>query len=646
MMPSFIGLVKSLSVDVLKGLVSPFAAVRFILLYSFGFPDFLLRGPRVLWRVFQALLFPNSDNVYAFTSFDLWLRSYYNKLARNFRQVGRFGYVWEDSLGFPMGGRFGSNTISYAVYGTLSPQIFSLLCYLVFHISIIAISVYTGHIWQGFAITLLLAVSPAIIMSLVAYYVKPEMMWWSLSAPLFTFALNGQWTAAFIILNIYLFSNTTVSVVSGFVFACIWIYSIIEGSFTLGLHLFWLVPGLTVRVVRLIYAYLDGNLMATTREQNIVQKRGNDNQYDKNFALRSSPAKLIPLLWETILPLSIASWPHWRLGLVTSIAIVVLFAINWIVIKVGDNVTMRVVSICAAIALALYGGTWISLLGVYAIVFFEPFNTMWYVNGKLRYGRLVKQAEKNNHPISKRIRTYMDFLDDYPWITPMSYPQPTALMQLFQKIPDNSRLLMEGDGEPRVEGRFSRFRDWTNEFLPERQVEFVNHTFMNRMLEPMLADRYLNHFGAPHLDASQMHDLCCTLGVSYVIAFTDETRRALEDVNYQPVVTVPYDDFADMADLLFMPESNLTLYANSEQIGVLDPHVGWTRHRNEITWNAQAGVRYTLRYRFHPAFEAYQGDQHLAIEPYYPIEDLSLCFMRVTTGASGQVTVKFQPRKF
>ncbi|MEW6405917.1 MAG: hypothetical protein AB1649_29365, partial [Chloroflexota bacterium] len=188
------------------------------------------------------------------------------------------------------------------------------------------------------------------------------------------------------------------------------------------------------------------------------------------------------------------------------------------------------------------------------------------------------------------------------------------------------------------------FHDWANEFLPERQVEFLNHTFINRMLDPLLAERYLNRFEVPYLKPEVMHRVCHKLGISYVITFTQGTTTALRELGYREIMTIPYEAYEDLADILYMPEVALTLLANPESPGIVSPHVVWSRHKNTISWEAEAGQSYILRYRYHPHFEARQGDQRLKIEPLVIFDDLALRFMNIRAVQQGTLTVTFMPR--
>ena len=120
--------------------------------------------------------------------------------------------------------------------------------------------------------------------------------------------------------------------------------------------------------------------------------------------------------------------------------------------------------------------------------------------------------------------------------------------------------------------------------------------------------------------------------------------EALKSLGYACVMRCRYEDYAELADLLYMPQRDLMLMAHPEAPAILSPAVPWVRERNSISWEAKAGETYILRYRFHPGFVAMQGHTKLPIEPYPVFDDLPLRFMQIRAAHEGVLTVRFVPQ--
>jgi len=612
-----------------------FDRVRYELLRRYGFPSLLLQWPVTIWRLFRALFGRCEGSVYALTSFDMWLRTYYSKLARNFKEAGRFGYVWDEGMGIPMGPRFGSNYVTYLLYDALSPTSFSLFSLGLF-LSLVVLTGFTlGNLALSVAVALLLAASPAILFSLVSYGIKPEVIWWSFSILVLVTASMNAWGLVWIMTGFLLLVNTSVSVIMGALLVGPWTWSLLHGHPFIEPSMVWLIPGLLARSFRMLCAYQEGWLNIFSNEQTRVVRRSS-----KISRFR----EVKRLGYSFLVPLLIACWGRWDIGLTLGSIPVVLYFLNRQLIKIMDTVSMRLLFLCSIVSAALLSGEWLSLLGVVLFAYADPagYVLSGWVLGERKTNEFKKDVSVQS--LVQRTDSYNNLLKDYPWFAPMSLPKPDVLIGMLDRIPSGSRILLEGDGDPRTESRYWCFHDWTNEFLPARKIELVNQTFLIKAVEPLLAGRYFDRFAIPDLPPSVMHQICSTLGVSFVITFTQETTDALQNLGYCCIMRVRYEDYAELADLLHMPHRDLALLANPESTSILSPCVAWSRDRNSISWQAKAGEAYVLRYRFHPCIEAMQGHVRLPVEPQTVFADLPLRFMRVRAEHDGPLTVRFVPR--
>lgn len=603
--------------------------VRLQLLKTFGFPDLFLRLPQTIGRLFLMLCGTYPFRVYAFTSFDLWLRSYYSKLVRNFREAGRWGYVWDESLGFPMGPRFGSNRVTYAVYGALSPRQFSLASCLLFFLAALFLGVHSSNPWwHTFILILMLIASPALIFSLVAYTVKPEVIWWWMALPMIFFAFQNQWASVWIFLSILLLVNTSVAVLMGAVCGGLWLTFLVRGQTSIDPAMLWLLPGVLVRGWRFLSAYIDGNLGATVSEQS----RMTVPRKSRVFDLRIWMHQFADLSWNILIPCMVSSWPQWSNGLILGLLLAGLWFVSRTWFKVADTVTLNLMVACAVIAMASVSEHWINLIGVFLVLMKKPFMYLHQIRN---------EAVEPAHSMQAEAERLAGMAGKYPWFSPFPFPAPEALMRLLGRIPSGSRLVLEGDGNPREQGRFIRFHDWTYEIFPDRQIEFINHTFLNRMLEPDLAERYLNNLTPGILPAEEIERICFNLGVSHLLAFSEESINALQRVGYQSIASIRSEEFSELADLLMIPGTSLTLLSGPRPASIISPKVTVRYGRNRISWDAEAGETYFVRYRYYPQFKAFQGNKQLPVSPYHPFDDLPLTFMSVQADQTGLLELAY-----
>jgi hypothetical protein len=617
--------------------VSLSVIIRAVLLKRFGFPDLWLRWPQGIWHLCRALMSPSPFPVFAFSSFEIWLRSYYSKLSWNFRMFGRWGYVWDESLGFPMGPRFGSNWATYFIYGRLSARQFSLLSVSLFLTSIMSVGAFLEQIMFAGVLCLVLLGSPAVIFSIATRLVKPEIIWWPFSIPMIVLALNNEWQYVWLIIGFLLLVNTSASIILGAVSGMLFLGALLSGYTNWTSGLIWLVLGAGLRGWRFLHAYLDGNLEATVREQSKVSKRGKKIKGHSLQILKRS----VQYATRLLLPFLLAAWGNWHLGLVMFVVLLCLFMINEYGFKVADQVTLDVITLCAITSLALLSKSWWSLLGVGVFVLNHPFKNSFESWGRVQKERLERERDQASPVRPSRNQFYAKLARAYPWFTPLPFPESHELTNLFNAIPEYSRFLMEGDGDPRSGGNFARFHDWAYHYIAVRNVEFVNHTFLNRMLEPDLAETYLNCLSASELAPGTLADVCKRLGVRYFIAFSEETASALQSCGYRRVLEVRPESYQAVSDLLYMPEKTLVLLEGPESTSIISPMASWHRDRNQITWQAEAGKEYIVHYRYYAKFKAKQEGVRINVLPYQPFDNLSLRFMHVHAEKDGRLELKY-----
>jgi hypothetical protein len=327
--------------------------------------------------------------------------------------------------------------------------------------------------------------------------------------------------------------------------------------------------------------------------------------------------------------------------IILGLAAAAFWLVNGHLVKVADTVTVLMALLTLVIALALASGGWIGLLGVAWFAFYQPFGAFPAIAGR-RAAEAYQQAMGQSP--QERLRFLQQISAGFPWFRIGRLACPEAITQLLAAIPDGARLLLESDGDGRGAGSHLHFRNWTDSMVAVRGVELVNQFFLLRLVEPALADSYLDRFTAKMLAAATMREVCCGLGASHVLAFSPQTVAGLEAAGFRRVYDVAEPAMADYADALHMPPGDIMLLAAPDVSTVVEPSVGPRRDGNVLRWDAKAGEAYLVRYRHHRNFVARQAGAQLEVVPEAPLAGFALRFMRVMAKADGELELEFKRR--
>ena len=159
----------------------------------------VLLAPRTILRLFDGLR-PGGSGIgnrdfWAFGPIDGRWRPYYNKLARDLSNQGRFGFAWDDGLGTPLGARIYSNWVTYRLLHLLGTRWHCAVgLLLLIATSATAIWIRIGPI-PALITGVVLAGSPLCAFC-YTHLGKPELFWW-FSALVFVLLgfLAPPWTA-------------------------------------------------------------------------------------------------------------------------------------------------------------------------------------------------------------------------------------------------------------------------------------------------------------------------------------------------------------------------------------------------------------------------------------------------------------------
>ena len=78
---------------------------------------------RIVFEAFRSGGFGVADrDFWAFSRMDAGFRPWYTKIANDYNSQGRFGYVWDDGLGMPLGVRIYNNWGTYKLLHLLGQR--------------------------------------------------------------------------------------------------------------------------------------------------------------------------------------------------------------------------------------------------------------------------------------------------------------------------------------------------------------------------------------------------------------------------------------------------------------------------------------------------------------------------------------------
>lgn len=599
--------------------------LRLELLYRFGFPDLWLLWPVTIMRVLKAA----SLHAYVLSSFEFWTRPYYERISRDFRSAGRWGYIWDEALGVPFGPRIYNNTATYLIYGALSPRAFRVLTLMAYLCAVIGLGHAAGDAGPAIAVSLILLGSPAALHSLFSCSLKPEIMWWPLALIALGASMMGVWWLTLAVGGLLLLVNAPVAALAGILVAPVWIYDAVrEMTLPGNLALLFLLPGILKNVIRMLEARADSLGNAVAEEQRRVTQM-------QPLTLREV---LNVMLWF-VAPLLLAVYPLGFVAALPAMAALTIWIINRRLIKVADSVTIQMIFMTVIAAAATLSQSWAGVAGIVLFAFYQPFVAYSVIRGE-------SEADEFHSLMNASANTRLQFLRKtarmFPWFTPVSDPSAGPVLKLLESIPDGSRILMESDGDGRHGSAYLHFRNWADKTVSRRDIEIVNHFFLLRIVEQALAERYLDKFSVSRQSVEKMSQLCSVLGVSHVMAFSTETANALQASGYDTVAVVEKQQTEKLSDVMHMPNTSITLFAAPGQPSLIEPPVRTKRAGNKLKWTAEAGRDYLIRYRFHRNFVATQEAQLVSVEPAPVLPGLPLKFIRVKALHSEEITLEFR----
>jgi hypothetical protein len=475
-------------------------------------------------------------------------------------------------------------------------------------------------------IGLLAAGSPLIVGS-YTHLGKPEVFWWGVALLPVYLALTVSGSVAALLWSLLAWCNLSLSVLLLILFGPAALWTAVDQAVWPGL-LIGLLPGLLKYGWRGLSIWRSGFLTSLTSDQIKLWKHPWRPLADE-------------LSWWLPYACSIGASAfasrQWVVGVLLICLPLTIYWANFRLLYINDGQSFHLAFWVIGLSYAAATHSWGGIIALLVMIYNRPL--LCGFPAPLTSDR--EPAPANGW--ERRWRKAWQIWQMYPALSPMALPQPAPLLDFFCHIDDGARLLVESDGDPRRESRFRAFWQWSEELLPLRQIDLVNEMY-TRMVETTLSDRYLTRFNAEQMSPETMHQLCQSLGVTYVVAHTDQMAATLAALGYVQLAALDLTTLPEFTRCVKTPPVSLTLWRTPTFTTVIDPPTPWIRTGNRLSWSAMAGQGYLVRYRWATGFTAIQQGQSLNIEPVQPFADTPLTFMRITAPNDGPVVLEFHPQ--
>lgn len=603
--------------------------IGFLLLFGLHGWLLVLRIPHTLIMLLRAFRSGghgiSNPDFWAFSRTNARYQAWYNKVARDYHTQGRFGFAWEDGLGMALGPRYYNSWVTYALLYRLGARRMMAFGYLCMIVAVTMLFVLLFEWWGGVAAGILIAGSPLYAIS-YTHRGKPEAFWWAM-VPLVVFNAfvdpglqTGLWWSFIAFVNLPL--SMMLVLLAG---PAVIVHALQQGC--LLAVLLGTLPGILKHGLRCLPA-LRSRLFST-----IVS----DLTRTTHRRLCPSPVELV---WCVPFGLSIAA-SGFASGkyLIAGLLLLVGWAIYYFnahILTLNDYGSFHNAYFSVALGFAAAVGSPLAVVGLLLLAYNHPHVCK-------RDPPLREMPETD--PLRWHLSNAWGTIKAFPDVTCVRLPQPEALMEFFKQLPNGARIMAESEGDPYTESLFVPFWVWTQDVLPDRQISLANEVY-TRIAEPEFFQRYLISFRGGLLPPDQMKHICRQLGVSFVVAHTQETAETLQAIGCQVAGVVELEKLEDFRRIVACPPATLRLLRMPSPASVVDPPTPWERKGNTMRWNAKKGQTYQIRFRHHPSFCANQDDHSLAVEPYRPFEELRLTFMKVTATSDGPLSLQFVPSWF
>ena len=590
-----------------------------IILVAHGWAT-IFRGPRTLWVLGHIFFGRRFEDLWAFSSMDAGFRTWYKKIAVDYRTQGRFGFAWDDGLGMALGPRIYNNLATYALLGWMGTRNMALLSLAMFGLASASLVYLHFGSTPAFLFAVISLVSPMFV-GLHTHIWKAEFFWWGAGVMFCYLALGHPGLAAGLLWSLIAMVNLPASVMLAlFTAPVLLVESLNQGCFAL--LVLGVLPGLIKHSFRIYSMWRSGFLPLLVGEQSRLWKR-------PWYPIGSELVMWIPFLMAVMA--GSYSSGHFEIALIVASTGIFLYWANFRLIYFNDVESIHFGYWALGLSMACLNESWPGLAAMLIFAYASPalFGFPASNGGKASAERWVQLTQD----ALARLR-------NYPSLEPIPYPLPRKLHDFFDLIPHGARILAESDGDPRSQSRFRVFWCWSEGLLPLRKIDLVNEMY-TRMNEPDLVDNILLRFNGESMSPEEMIEISTALGVSYIVCWSDKTIAALSSVGYIEKGFIDLEPLREFRSIITCPPVKLHLLESPRTVGVIAPAIQWSRKSNELVWLAELGKVYKVLYRYDPHFIALQGGEVLSVGQYAPFPEVKLRFMYVTAISDGPLILRF-----
>jgi hypothetical protein len=559
---------------------------------------------------------------WAFGPIDARFRGWYDKIAADYKNRGRFGYAWEDGLGLPLGPRIYNNWATYWVLASLRTRRMAAVGYVLFGLTVgTMVALSFGAVWG--LITAVLSLASPMVVTYYTHLFKPEFLWWPLVIAVAALVTGTHAVAAGLAWSTIAMVNVPVAVLTAILLGPVaLIHFGLRAS--LGLFLVGALPGVIKGIVRGFHMARAGLMTALTTEQSRLWRR-------PWYPMLSELPWL--LLFTTALLLAGQATSNWVLALTAIVAGCGLYWSNFRLMYLNDPESLHLALFVTSFGLAI---GWESAAGAVICLI------MLYNHPEV-CGQVVPSLRSASFILMPHRRTaILRFLREFPALRPQPLPYPDPIAKVFERLAHGSRLVAEPDGDLRTQSRFRWFWVWGERILTHNGVDLANDEYL-RILEPRLAFEITRTFSSG--SAQETLELCQKLGADAVLVHSDTRKRELIQGGFFIDAEVDLAALPDFCDLMGCPPVTLTLMRPPDRISVVEPRPddgALAYSSNTLTWKAESQVSYVIRHRYDPNFVASQDGQTLSVRPTTPYPDGPV-FMEVRAIQSGPIDLVFRP---
>lgn len=453
------------------------------------------------------ILLSEKDKYYSFSQADAGFRTWYDKIALDFKVFGRAGYSWDDGLGLSLSSRAYNNLFTYALVDFVGQLKLVILGRLLFVLSVSILVLYNYEfrydLYFLVLLSYLLFFSP-FITQIYTELGKPELFWWFLVPQIsfFAFGENTYISAALWVVLAFVNAPTAFLVALSVMFSS-FLYQSISTNYSLYEIMFFISIcslGVIKLSLRLLFMIKTEYLTIIGNEQKGLWKR-------KWYEIRDEWLSYLILITSIYASVMFTESPI-IFSLLLTLPILMLHYLNWRMMYLNDVQSFIILffsySIGVATAFQSVHGLAIALLFSLKIIFIPQLNAL---RESIKKRDIIKflNIVWNVHTLSSLVKKN-DYSNDY-------------MYKIFSDIPDNSRLVILTECRLR-ESSFRQEIEKLRFVLVNKRVTQVNDCYgcmQSSLISDIFTEKFLKSEDLKNIDL--IYEVLKELHVKYVITF-------------------------------------------------------------------------------------------------------------------------------